>query len=90
MKKNNQLGVCARSGRDVGEEACGWESVWGDTVPCFGVTIQTMKKNYVKYTVAFGWPPIDNNSQNNQTIIGVHNRGKYGGDVRRAGGVWEI
>ena len=39
MKNNNQLGVCICSGRDVGEEACGWESVWGDTVPSFGVTI---------------------------------------------------
>ena len=44
MKNNNQLGVCVCSGRDVGEEARGWESVWGDTVPCFGVTILTMKK----------------------------------------------
>jgi len=30
---------CRRGG------ARGWESVWGDTVPCFGATIQTMKKN---------------------------------------------
>ena len=65
MKNNNQQVVGIRSGRDVGEEARGWESVWGDTVPCFGVTIQTMKKKYVKYTVAFGWHPIDNNSHNN-------------------------
>ena len=48
-----------------------------------------MKKN-VKYTVVFGWPPIDNGSHNNQPIIGIHNRAKYGGEVQQAGGVWEI
>ena len=41
----NQLGVGVRSGKDVGEEARGWESMWGGTVPSFGATIQTMKKN---------------------------------------------
>jgi len=90
MKNNNQLGVCVRSGRDVQEEARGWESVWGDTVQYFGATIQNMKFFYVKYTVAFGWPPIDNNSHNNQTIICFHNRGKCGGEVQRAGGAWGI
>ena len=44
----------------------------------------------MKYTVAFGWPPINNGSHNNQPKIGVDNRGKYGGEVRRAVGAWEI
>ena len=44
----------------------------------------------MKYTVAFGWPAIDNGSHNNQPKKGVHKRAKYGGEVRRAGGVWEI
>jgi hypothetical protein len=90
MISNNQP-IVGGSGRgDVWVEARGWESVWGDTVPSFGVTIQTMKKIYMQYTVAFGWPPIDNGSHNNQPKIGVHNRGKYGGEVRQAGGMWEM
>ena len=44
----------------------------------------------MKYTVAFGWLAIDNGSHNNQPKKGVHKRAKYGGEVRRAGGVWEI
>ena len=41
---NNQP-IVGGSGRgDVWVEACGWESVWGDTIPSFGVTIQTMEK----------------------------------------------
>ncbi len=44
MKNNNQLVVSVRSGLDVGEEARWGKSVWGDTVPSFGATIQTMKK----------------------------------------------
>ena len=90
MKNNTQIVVGVRSGIDSREEALGGESLWGDTVPCFGATIQTMKKICVKYTVAFGWPPIDNGSHNNQPIISVHNKGKYGGEVQRAGGAWEI
>ena len=44
----------------------------------------------MKYTVAFGWPLINNGSHNNQPKICVHNRGKYEGEVRRAGGAWEM
>ena len=65
-------------------EARGWESVWGDTVPSFGVAIQTMKKKNIKYSIAFGWTLINNGSHNNQPKIGVHNRGKFGGEVQRA------
>ena len=87
---NNQL-IVGGSGRgDVWVEARGWASVWGDIIPSFGATIHTMKKIYMKYTVAFGWPVIDNGSHNNQPKIGDHNRGKYGGEVRRAVGAWEI
>jgi hypothetical protein len=45
-----------------------------------------MKKIYIKYTVAFGLPPIDNGSHNNQPKTGVCNGGEYREDVRRAGG----
>ncbi len=58
MKNNNQLGVCVCSGRDAGEEAPGWESVWGDTVPCFGVTIQTMKKKMRNTLLPFVGPRL--------------------------------
>ena len=44
MKNNNQLVVGVRGGLDVGEEGRWGQSVWGDTVPYFGATIQTMKK----------------------------------------------
>jgi hypothetical protein len=39
MTNNNQLIVGGSGRADVWVEACGWESVWGDTVPSFGVTI---------------------------------------------------
>ena len=43
MITNNQP-IVGGSGRgDVWVEARGWESVWGDTVPSFGATIQTIK-----------------------------------------------
>ena len=48
------------------------------------------KHIYMKYTVAFGWPVIDNSSHNNQPKIGVQSRGKYGGKMQQAGGVWEM
>ena len=44
----------------------------------------------MKYTVAFGWPPTNNGSHNNEPKIYVHNGGKYGGDVKQAVGAWEI
>ena len=41
----NNRPIVGGSGRgDVWVEVRGWESVWGDTVPSFGETIQTMKK----------------------------------------------
>jgi hypothetical protein len=33
---------------------------------------------------------IKNGSHNNQPKIGVHNKGNYGGEMRQAGGVWEM
>ena len=45
---NNQPVVGGTGMGDVWVEACGWESVWGDTAPSFGAAIQTMKKNMYK------------------------------------------
>ena len=55
-------------------EARGWESVWGDTAPSFGAAIQTMKKIYIKYSIAFGWLLINKGSHNNQPIVGGSGR----------------
>jgi hypothetical protein len=33
---------------------------------------------------------IKNGSHNNQPKIGVHNEGEYGGEMRRAGGAWDM
>ena len=61
----------------------------GGHCPIFWGNYSNDENIYMKYTVDFGWPPIDNGSHNNQPNIGVHNRGKYGGEVRQAGGVWK-
>ena len=47
---NNQPIVGGSGREDVWVEASGLESVWGATVPLFGVAIQTMKKIYVYNT----------------------------------------
>ena len=79
---NNQP-VAGRSGRgNFWVEVRGWESVWGDTAPLFWATIQKMQTIYIKYSIAFGWPLINNGSHNNQPKIGGHNGGKYGEEVR--------
>ena len=44
MISKNQLILGGSDRVDVWVEVRRWESVWGDTVPSFGVTIQTMKK----------------------------------------------
>ena len=40
------------------------------------------EKIYIKYSIAFGWPLINNGSHNNQPKIGSHNGGKYGEEVQ--------
>jgi hypothetical protein len=45
-----------------------------------------MKKKIIKYTVAFGRPPIDNGSHNNQPKTGVCNGGEYREDVCQSEG----
>ncbi len=52
--------------------------MWGGGIQLFEV----MNSNdeiyiYIKYTVAFGRPPIDNGSHNNQPKTGVHDGGEY-------------
>ncbi len=44
------------------------------------------KNKKIKYAVAFGRPPIDNGSDNNQPKTGIRYRREYGEDVRRSGG----
>jgi hypothetical protein len=63
------------------------ERVGGTPYICLGVANQAGKKKKMKYTVAFGRPPIDNGSHNNQPKTGFRDGGEYGEDVRRLGGV---
>ncbi len=83
---NNQIVVGGHGRIDVGEEARGGWSVWGGGVQSFEVTNSNDKKIYIKYTVAFGRPPIDNGSHNNQPKTGVRDGGEYREDVHRSGG----
>ena len=42
----------------------------------------------MKYTVAFGWPPIDNGSHNNQPIVGGSGRGDVWLEARGWESMW--
>jgi len=66
------------------------ECVGGNRSIVWGSYSNDEKNIYIKDSIAFGWPLINNGSHNNQPKIGVHNGGKYGEEVRRAGGVWEM
>ena len=44
----------------------------------------------MKYTIAFGQPPINNGSHNNQPKTGVRDGGEYGEDVHRSGAQGEV
>ena len=60
------------SGRgDVWVEACGWESVWGDTVPLFGATIQTMNK-YIYIILRCLWMAADRQRLTQQPTKNSH------------------
>jgi hypothetical protein len=60
--------------------------VWGGGVQSFEVMNSNDEKKYIKYTVAFGRPPIDNGSHNNQPKTGIRDRGEYREDVHQSGG----
>ncbi len=61
--------------------------MWGGRrIIVWGWQIERQKNKKMKYTVAFGRPPINNGSHNNQPKTGFHNGGEYGADVRRLGG----
>ena len=80
---NNQQ-IVGGSGRvDGWVEARGW----GPRPIVWGGYSNNEKKTYVKYSIAFGWPLINNSSHNNQSKIGVQNGVKNGEEVQRARGV---
>ncbi len=63
------------------------QNVWGGRrIIVWGWQIKRQKNKKMKYTVAFGRPPIDNGSHNNQPKTGVRNEGEYGEDVGQSGG----
>ncbi len=60
--------------------------MWGGChIIVWGWQIEWQKKK-IKYTVAFGWPPIDNGSHNNQPKTGICDGGEYREDVHWSGG----
>jgi hypothetical protein len=87
VKRNNQpiLGVSGEG--IIIEETQLWRNVWGGRrINVWGWQIKRQKNKKMKYTVAFGQPPIDNGSHNNQPKTGIRNGGEYGEDVRWLGG----
>ena len=87
---NNQpkIGVC--NGGEYGGEVQRVGGAQGKRDTIVWAEIRMTKNIHVKYSIAFGWLLINNGSHNNQTKIGVNNRGKYGEEVQRAGGMWEM
>ena len=87
VKRNNQpiVGVSSE-GIIIEETWLRWNMWGGRRIIVWGWQIERQKKKKMKYTVAFGRPPIDNGSHNNQPKTCVRNRGEYGEDVRRSGG----
>jgi hypothetical protein len=60
--------------------------MWGGDVQLFEVTNSNDEKKYIKYIIAFGRPPIDNGSHNNQPKTGVRDGGEYREGVRQSEG----
>ncbi len=61
--------------------------MWGGGVQSFEVMNSNDEKKYIKYTVAFGRPPINNGSHNYQPKTDVCDGGEYREDVHRSGGI---
>jgi len=62
----------------------------GNVIPLFGQKIEQQRKKEKETHHGLKRPHTNQFSHNNQPKIGVHNRGKYGGEVRQAGGMWEM
>ncbi len=87
VKRDNQPKVGVSGEGIIIEEMRSRRNVWGGRrINVWGGKSSGNKIKKMKYTVAFGWPPIDNGSHNNQPKTGVHDGGEYGEDVRRSGG----
>jgi hypothetical protein len=87
VKCNNQPKVGVSSEGIIIEETRLRWNVWGGRrIIVWGWQIERQKNKKMKYTIAFGRPPINNGSHNNQPKTGVCNEGKYEEDVRRSGG----
>jgi hypothetical protein len=50
-----------------------------------GHQIEQQKIYKINYTIAFGCPPINKTTHNNQPKTGSRNGGEFGGELRRAG-----
>jgi hypothetical protein len=73
-KHNNQPKVGVSGEGIIIEETRSWWNVWGGCrIIVWGWQIEQQKNKKMKYTVAFGRPPIDNGSHNNQPKTGVRN-----------------
>ncbi len=98
MQSNNQSTFGGSDRLDVGDETCWLGSLWGDTVPSFGVSNgATQKIIKIQYMVAFiGCQSADQNTTTNQKQAAVTEvsswRGwdaqchHFGGVVSRIGG----
>ncbi len=88
VKRNNQPKVGVSGEKIIIKEMQLWWNVWGRRrIIVWGWQIEQQKK--MKFTVAFGRPPINNGSHNNQSKTGVHDGGEYGEDLRWSGGAGE-
>ncbi len=87
VKCDNQPKVGVSGEGIIIEETQSWQNMWGGRrIIVWGWQIERQKNKKMKYTVAFGRPPINNGSHNNQPKTGIRNGGEYGEDVRRSEG----
>ncbi len=86
VKRDNQPKVGVSGEGIIIEEMRLRRKVWGGRRKIvWGWQIERQKKKR-KYTIAFGRPPINNGSHNNQPKTGICDGGEYGEDVRRSEG----
>jgi hypothetical protein len=87
VKCNHQPKVGVSGEGIIIEEPQSQRNVWGGCrIIVWGWQIERQKNKKNKYTVAFGRPPIDNSSHNNQPKTSIHDGGEYVEDVRWLGG----
>ncbi len=86
VKRDNQPKVGVSGEGIIIEETQSRQNVCGGhRIIIWGWQIERQKIK-MKFTVAFGRPPIDNGSHNNQPKTSVRDRGEYGEDVHWSGG----